>query len=141
MMNKKSTSDESTHLPEKPEEVQITDKRPGIGGKPTTAKSIVSPEDYSDAMANAANVTIPFRASLAKPYHATLSFSDLSDEQYRVYVWPSGWKVTLRNPMKLNVSASGGHRVYTSDGISHYIPSGWNHLYWKVKENCPHFAF
>ena len=137
MMNKKSTSDESTHLPEKPEEVQMTNKRPGTGGKPPT----VNPGDYSGPTANTANVTVAFRASLAKPGIPPLPFSDLSDEEYRVYVWPSGWKVTLRNPMKLNVSASGGHRVYTSDGISHYIPSGWNHLYWKVKANCPHFAF
>lgn len=70
-----------------------------------------------------------------------LEFSPLSDEKYRVYCYPDGTIVRLEEPVALNVSKSGGHRVYTADGISHYIPSGWNHLYWEVYEHCNHFAF
>jgi len=70
-----------------------------------------------------------------------LKFSDLSDEQYRVYEYPDGSAVRLDNPTNLNVSKSGGHRVSTKDGVSHYIPSGWNHLWWLVKPGQPKFAF
>lgn len=70
-----------------------------------------------------------------------LTFSDLSDEKYRVYEYPDGSSVRLDHPSNLNVSKSGGHRVLTKDGVSHYIPSGWNHLYWVVKPGQPHFAF
>ncbi len=104
------------------DEIQLTDKRPG---------GIVPGMDSSPSM----DVPV-FRCG-----NSTLKWGDLSDEQYRVYVWPSGWKVTLYLPMKLNVSASGGHRVFTADGFSHYIPSGWNHLYWLVKPGQDHFAF
>jgi len=71
----------------------------------------------------------------------TLKFSDLSDEEYRVYEFPKGEKVRITAPVKLNVSASGGHRVLDAEGVSHYIPSGWIHLYWKVKQDCYYFAF
>lgn len=70
-----------------------------------------------------------------------LEFSDLSDEEYRVYEWPDGSRIQLVSPLKLNVSKSGGHRVLTVDGISHYIPSGWNHLFWLSKPGMPRFAF
>ena len=78
---------------------------------------------------------IPFRNT------SPISFKSLSDEHYRVYEYPDGSNVRIIDPMYLNVSASGGHRVYTADGISHYIPSGWNHLWWEVREHCSHFAF
>ena len=70
-----------------------------------------------------------------------LKFSDLSDEQYRVYEYPDGSTVRLDSPTNLNVSKSGGHRVLTRDGVSHYIPSGWNHLWWLVRPGQPSFAF
>jgi hypothetical protein len=69
-----------------------------------------------------------------------LVFKDLTDEQYRVYVYPD-MEIKIDEPLKLNVSASGGHRVFCSKGISHYIPAGWRHLYWLVKDNKSHFAF
>lgn len=69
-----------------------------------------------------------------------LKFSSLTDEQYHVYVF-GDQLVRLDNPTVLNVSASGGHRVLDSEGISHYIPKGWIHLYWKVKDGQPCFAF
>ena len=69
-----------------------------------------------------------------------LPFNDLSDEQYRVYVYPD-MEIKINNPLLLNVSPSGGHRVFDSEGVSNYIPAGWRHLYWVVKEGKPHFAF
>jgi hypothetical protein len=69
-----------------------------------------------------------------------LEFKDLSDEQYRVYVYPD-MEVKIDEPLKLNVSASGGHRVFDSKGQSNYIPAGWRRLYWVVKDNKSHFAF
>jgi len=113
-------------------EIQITDKSP--------SGSLIS--DYL-VPGNLAEYMYPyptgvaFRPSMEKP---TLTFLDLSDEQFRVYDFGTH-QITLDNPMKLNVSKSGGHRVYTADGISHYIPKGWIHLYWKVKPLSPHFSF
>lgn len=69
-----------------------------------------------------------------------LEFKDLSDEQYRVYDF-GNYQVQISKPLKLNVSSSGGHRIFDSNGISHYIPSGWIHLYWKVYDGKSHFAF
>jgi hypothetical protein len=70
-----------------------------------------------------------------------LTFSSLEDEEYRVYSFADGSEVRIRLPKALNVSKSGGHRVLDKDGVSHYIPAGWNHLYWKVFEGKPAFAF
>lgn len=69
-----------------------------------------------------------------------LHFKDISEEQYRVYVFPD-MEIKIENPLYLNVSASGGHRVFDSQGRSNYIPAGWRHLYWVVKEGKSHFAF
>jgi hypothetical protein len=68
------------------------------------------------------------------------NWSNISTNQYRVYEFPGGHKVRLEKPLKLFVSESGGHRVFTADGISHYIPTGWIHLYWEVGENQPNFV-
>lgn len=70
-----------------------------------------------------------------------LHFKDITDEQYREYVFACGETIRLNNPVGLHVSASGGHRVYTADGVSHYIPSGWLELRWEVKEGRRPFAF
>jgi hypothetical protein len=71
----------------------------------------------------------------------SLKFDSLEDEQYRIYEFPNGSQVAITNPVALNVSKSGGHRVLDAQGISHYIPAGWYHIYWKVKEGNPAFAF
>lgn len=68
-----------------------------------------------------------------------LEFKDISSEASRTYLFPHGIKVKISEPQKLNVSASGGHRVFDSAGTSHYIPSGWVHLEWVAKEGKPHF--
>jgi hypothetical protein len=70
-----------------------------------------------------------------------LDFKDISSEKYRVYEFPGGDQIRIHQPQLLNVSASGGHRITDSAGISHYIPKGWIHLYWQVKEGQPEFSF
>lgn len=65
-------------------------------------------------------------------------FIDISSEQYREYRFPNGEYIKIKTPQKLAVSGS-GHRVW--DGTkSHFIPLGWIHLYWEVKNGQPHFV-
>ena len=69
-----------------------------------------------------------------------LEFNDISEEQYRIYVFPD-MEIRINEPLLLNVSASGGHSVFDSEGNSNYIPSGWRKLYWVVREGCSNFKF
>ncbi len=111
---------------------------PGLLSESTkNAEKQISANCYLNDSVNYYFSDVAFRPTMAKP---SLPFRNLSDEQYRVYDF-GDHQVRLVKPMKLNVSESGGHRVFTADGVSHYIPSGWVHLYWVVKEGCPHFAF
>ena len=66
-------------------------------------------------------------------------FNSLESEQYRVYVFKDK-EIRIDNPLQINVSPT-GHRIFDAQGISHYIPKGWIHLYWEVHENEPHFDF
>lgn len=70
-----------------------------------------------------------------------IKFEDITTESWRKYTFPGGHEVFLNQPVRLNVSKSGGHRVLTGDGVSHYIPSGWIHLEWVVNTGEPHFSF
>jgi hypothetical protein len=70
-----------------------------------------------------------------------LEFSDLSSEAERTYNFGSKGFVKIINPLKLNVSDSGGHRIFDATGKSHYVPAGWIQLTWTVKEGKPHFDF
>lgn len=67
-----------------------------------------------------------------------LDWLDINHETLRVYEFPNGHRVTIVNPMLLNVSASGGHRILDAKDVAHYIPSGWVHIYWKT---CDDVAF
>jgi len=67
-------------------------------------------------------------------------FVDISTEEYRVYFFSKDHSVVIKEPQYLSVSSSGGHRILSKDGISHYIPSGWYLLEWEAKEGCPHFV-
>lgn len=69
-----------------------------------------------------------------------LEFTDISSEEYRVYHFTDGDRVTITAPLYLHVSQSGGHRVLDAQGLSHYIPPFWIHLYWKAKDGQPHFV-
>ncbi|MFQ6183609.1 hypothetical protein ACLMJV_16900 [Sinorhizobium meliloti] len=68
-----------------------------------------------------------------------LEFNDISAEEYREYLFPAGVSVRITAPLKLNVSASGGHRIFDAAGVSHYIATGWVHLHWKAKAGAAHF--
>lgn len=79
-------------------------------------------------------------APLAKPT-TNLDFMDITTELYRIYEYPDGKTIKIKLPVQLNVSKSGGHRVLDNAGMSHYIPAGWRHLYWKVKPGMKPFSF
>lgn len=64
----------------------------------------------------------------------------IASEQYRKYIYPDGQELKINEPVALNVSSSGGHRVVDASGHSHYIPTGWRRLVWKVYEGQPHFV-
>lgn len=72
--------------------------------------------------------------------HSTLKFEDISSELFRAYRRPGGEEIVIQEPIALNVSKNGGHRIFDSAGISHYIAPGWIQLYWKAKEGAPHFV-
>jgi hypothetical protein len=73
-----------------------------------------------------------------------LDFTDISSEEYREYHFSAGngtnTYIRIEQPLQLNVSKSGGHRVFDAQGVSHYVPAGWIHLEWKSKEGEPHFV-
>ncbi len=75
----------------------------------------------------------------------TYEWNDISTEKYRSYVFAKDNAVVaivrIDNPLRLNVSKSGGHRVFDLKGISHYIPPGWVHLFWEVHDDEPNFVF
>lgn len=69
-----------------------------------------------------------------------LVFTDISSERRRIYHFDSNKSIQIYNPLWLNVSDSGGHRILDNQGNCHYIPSGWIHLEWNVNEGQPHFV-
>ena len=71
---------------------------------------------------------------------SNLKFIDISSEAWREYLYPDGTTVRVQGPVALNVSKSGGHRIFDEAGVSNYIPNGWKHLRWMVKDNQPHFV-
>lgn len=69
-----------------------------------------------------------------------LQFTDISSEAVRTYVFHGGDEVSILNPLQLNVSRSGGHRILDAQEVSHYVPSGWIHLKWTAKPGQPNFV-
>jgi hypothetical protein len=67
-------------------------------------------------------------------------FIDISSEASRTYNFGGKGFVRIDSPEKLSVSSSGGHRVFSRDGKSHYIPTGWIQLSWIAREGEPHFV-
>lgn len=70
----------------------------------------------------------------------SLKFTDISTESVRRYQYRGQEYITIDNPIALNVSKTGGHRVLDGQGLSHYIPKGWIYLTWKAKDGEPHFV-
>jgi hypothetical protein len=69
-----------------------------------------------------------------------LEFADISSEAWREYRFADGSTVRIDNPLKLNVSDSGGHRIFDAQKRSHYIPVGWLHLCWEAKPGHANFV-
>lgn len=67
-----------------------------------------------------------------------LEFKDISSEVARTYHFAER-SFTIDQPLRLHVSASGGHRIFDASGKSHYVPAGWLHLEWTAKAGRPHF--
>jgi hypothetical protein len=70
-----------------------------------------------------------------------LVFSDISSEVDRQYTFPNGNKLLIKNPLKLHVSKSGGHRIWDVAGKCYYVQprEGW-YIEWQVKEGEPNFV-
>ena len=66
-------------------------------------------------------------------------FTDISSEQWREYKF-AGTIIRIESPLRLNVSRSGGHRIFDAAGDSHYIPPTWVHLRWRARAGEPHFV-
>lgn len=96
-----------------------------------------------DAETNAAGLEEACYEPMKTPFWTLIPMSkwqDISDEQWRQYRFPNGEVIKIEHPVYLNVSDSGGHRIFDGE-FSHYVPAGWIHLVWLVKEGNPHFAF
>lgn len=62
-----------------------------------------------------------------------MNWTDISTEVKRVYRFKDGY-VRIDNPVRINISSSGGHRIVDEEGNGHYVPSGWIHLKWYNKD-------
>lgn len=71
--------------------------------------------------------------------NAGIEWTDISSEKFREYIFDNS-VVRIENPLALNVSKGGGHRLVDAQGESHYVPKGWFHLKWKVRDGQPHFV-
>jgi hypothetical protein len=49
-------------------------------------------------------------------------------EKERIYYFPGGNKVQLKNVTELIVRDSGTHRLKTADNKLHIVPIGWIHI-------------
>ena len=70
----------------------------------------------------------------------SLKFTDISSESWREYVYDVNKTIFIDKPLKLHVSKSGGHRIYSEDGLSRYIAPGWLQIVWSAKDDAPHFV-
>lgn len=49
-------------------------------------------------------------------------------ERSRTYQFPNGESVTIENVTHFLARESGTHRLQTSDGKLHIVPTGWLHI-------------
>ena len=68
-----------------------------------------------------------------------LEWKVIDHETYRTYEFPNNESIKITKPILLNVSKSGGHRIVDSENVSHYIPSGWLHLYWESDDESAYW--
>jgi hypothetical protein len=58
---------------------------------------------------------------------------DISEEEWREYLYPDGSMVRIDHPVALSLShlgpppeyGGGSHRIVTAEGLSKYVPRGW----------------
>lgn len=50
------------------------------------------------------------------------------NEQERTYYYADGSSFTLKGVESINVSASGTHRINTTDGGKHIVAPGWQRI-------------
>lgn len=69
-------------------------------------------------------------------------WTDISSEDYRKYIFPTGREIFIQKPLKLLVTDSGGHRIFSAvdGGMCFYINPGWIAIEWKVGKGQPHFV-
>lgn len=70
-----------------------------------------------------------------------LEWKNISDEMVREYGFHDGSVVSIKNPVGLIISPSGGHTVVNEAGDATYIPYKWNRLSWRPMEGAPPVAF
>lgn len=70
-----------------------------------------------------------------------LIFKDISSEKFREYTYPNGCKLIIQEPLLINVSKSGGHRIFDDNGYCWYVQpaEGWS-IKWKPFDGEPHFV-
>lgn len=71
--------------------------------------------------------------------NSQFEFTDISNEQYRIYEYSNGKMIFIAEPLKLNIAKSGGHRIYDRSGVCRYIPQGWVQLIWQAKTDQPDY--
>lgn len=65
---------------------------------------------------------------------------DVSVEEFRVYYFPDGSRICIKNPIAVAlIGERKSHRVINEQGETFYPKSSWNMLSWKVKEECKFF--
>ena len=67
-----------------------------------------------------------------------LEWKKIDHELYREYSFIVDGKITrvrIDNPVLLNVSKSGGHRILDVDDVSYYIPFKWISLIWETNDD------
>ena len=90
---------------------------------------------YLEIKENRKVMSIQFRNA------SSLKFKNIDDEEYREYIFPDSQIIRINRPLYLNVSKSGGHRLFDESGMCHYIPYKWIHLRWEAKRGEDHFRF
>jgi len=70
-----------------------------------------------------------------------LEFKDISAEAFREYKFPNGQSLVITNPLLINVSASGGHRLFDAQGYSWYVQpkEGWS-IKWLAEKGKANFS-
>ena len=69
-----------------------------------------------------------------------MNFTDISSEQYRVYHFPNGATLRIENPLELNVSRSGGHRLVAEAGCYYIRPEQSWYLFFENRDGHEGFV-